>query len=81
MPPSNKHMQLLEQGLSAFVFQHGEGDMPVLGDNPLFIAPWREELPAWIAANNPSLSAVIQYGIQLDSGGGITFSSLEQATD
>ena len=55
--------------------------MPVLGDNPLMLAAWREGLPTYIQAANPSLMSLVKYGILLDSGGGIIFQSLIQATD
>ena len=40
---SNKDLKLLDQGLAAFVFEVEDG-IPVLHDNPLLVAPWRDEL-------------------------------------
>ena len=81
MPPSNKYLQLLDQGLSAFVYERDENDQPVLGDNPLMLAPWRDDLPDFIQSKNPALSSLIKRGLLLDTSGGIIFSSLSQATD
>ena len=55
MPPSNKYLQLLDQGLSAFVFEKNDADEPILGDNPLMLAPWRDELEEYLKAKDPSL--------------------------
>ena len=83
MPPSsNKYLQLLDQGLSAFVFERDESDKPVLSDNSLMVAPCRDELEDYIESTEPSLHTFIKTGLLMDtSGGTIIFSSLAQATD
>ena len=55
MPPSNKYTQLLDQGLHAFVYQRDEDDTPNLGDNPLMLAPWREDLSDYLQTKAPEL--------------------------
>ena len=39
---SNKYLKLLDQGIAAFVFELEDG-VPVLRDNPLLVAPWRDD--------------------------------------
>ena len=77
MPPAgNKFLQLLDQGLSAFIFEKDEQDKPILSDNPLMVAPWRDELEEFIESTEPTLHSLITCGILMDSKGGIIFSSL-----
>ena len=76
----NKYLQLLDQGLSAFVFEKEEGK-PILRDNPLLVAPWRDELEDYLCDLDPNHSLLWTAGIILDSRDGIIFSSYEQATD
>ena len=54
MAPSNKYLSLLDQGLNDFVFERDENEEPVLGDNPLMLAPWRDELLDLLEARNPA---------------------------
>ena len=57
-------------------------EKPILADNPLMVAPWRDELEDYIEANEPALHSFITTGLYMDtSGGNIIFSSLQQATD
>ena len=58
-----------------------DADEPILGDNPLMLAPWRDELEEYLKAKDPSLISLMKRGLLLDSNGSITFSSLQQATD
>ena len=81
MAPSNKYLTLLDQGLNDFVFERDENEEPVLGDNPLMLAPWRDELLDLLESRNPALKSVLLRGLLLDNGGGVVFSTLEQATD
>ena len=80
MAPSNKYLTLLDQGLNDFVFERDENEEPVLGDNPLMLAPWRDELLDLLESRNPALKSVLLRGLLLDNGGGVVFSTLEQAT-
>ena len=48
MPPANKYLQLLDQGLAAFVYQRDENGKPVLTDNPLMLGPWRDDLEDYL---------------------------------
>ena len=83
MPPSsNKYIQILDQGLSAFVFERVEGK-PILSENPLLVAPWRDELEDYLAELNPKFSVLWRSGIIIDTKatGNIIFSTFQQATD
>ena len=81
MAPSNKYLSLLDQGLNDFVFERDENEEPVLGDNPLMLAPWRDELLDLLESRNPALKSVLLRGLLLNNGGGVVFSTLEQAID
>ena len=71
MPPgSNKFLQLLDQGLSAFVYERDQENKPVLNDNPLMVAPWRDELEDYIQEIDPTLHSLVTCGILIDSRGG-----------
>ena len=81
MPPStNKYIQILDQGLSAFVFERVDGK-PTLSENPLLVAPWRDELEDYLAELNSKFSVLWRSGIIIDPKGGIIFSTFQQATD
>ena len=65
-PPGNKFLQLLDQGLSAFIFEKDEQDKPILSDNPLMVAPWRDELEEFIESTEPTLHSLITCEILMD---------------
>ena len=76
---SNKYLKLLDQGLAAFVFELVD-DKPILRDNPLLVAPWRDELEDYLSDLDSKYPSLWSSGLLIDSKG-ITFSSFEQATD
>ena len=80
MPGStNKHLQLLDQGLAAYVYER-ENDIPLLTDNPLMLAPWRDDLEDYIGEIEPAFSTLVRGGFLLNSKGGYIFSTYKQAT-
>ena len=81
MPPANKYIQLLDQGLAAFVYQRDDNDKPVLTDNPLMLGPWRDDLEDYLFEYDSKFIPLISEGTLLDPKDGIIFSSYEQATD
>ena len=76
---SNKHLKLLDQGIAAFVFEPEDG-IPILRDNPLLVAPWRDELEDYLSDKDSRFPSLWTAGVLIDSKG-ITFSTFEQATD
>ena len=57
----------------------------ILADNPLMVAPWRDELEEYIEATEPALHSFITTGLYMRwtplAVSNIIFSSLEQASD
>ena len=64
MPPSqNNYIKLLDQGLSAFVFERDENDKPVLSDQPTdggALARRTGDIPG---RDDPSLSTLISLSL------------------
>ena len=85
MAPPNKFLDILKQGIAGFIYTRDENNTPFLGDNPLFLAPWGEDIEEYIKSKHPQLASLIGQAqcrrILNDPSGGITFSSIEQATD
>ena len=81
MPPGNKYIKLLDQGLAAFVYQRDDNGKPVLSDNPLMLGPWRDDLEDYLYEYDPKFVPLLTEGTLLDPKGGTIFSTYAQATD
>ena len=62
---SNKYLKLLDQGLAAFVFELEDG-IPVLHDNPLLVAPWRDELEDYLSDKDSRYPGLWSGGVLID---------------
>ena len=72
MPPtSNKYLKMLDQGLAAFVSEREDGPdgKPILRDNPLLVAPWRDELEDYLGDTDSKYTSLWTAGILIDSRG------------